>query len=284
MNRILFLMALAILAVSGPADAILGDLDRDGAVGFLDFFLFADNFGKEGPPDPLPDTVRIEIFDTTYVEQVVQILDTTYVEQTIFDTTYVQEIVQVLDTTRITLRDTVVVIDPVVGEYTTWEQVSSAIDIEDPIHGLRRVYIRHYSDTFRLGPDLPRREHQLFSMGYYEDGKIYTKTYLKPSGHLIKKRVNSYSVEVLYVEDRYIELIFDQEDNAEEIRYLYDTEMNVIDENFSSYWGGEKEWWYLTLRDDGDWDIEYSRDCCSSAQTLGTYTYTPLDFERELTR
>ena len=88
MKRILLI--LVIVAVSGPADAILGDFDRDGAVGFLDFFIFADNFGKEGPPDPL-DTVYVVTVDT--------------LRQTVRDTVITVE----MDTVWQTVRDTVTV-------------------------------------------------------------------------------------------------------------------------------------------------------------------------------
>ena len=37
-----------------------GDLNADGIVDFDDFFLFADNFGKMGPPDTAIDTVYVE--------------------------------------------------------------------------------------------------------------------------------------------------------------------------------------------------------------------------------
>ena len=58
--RIAILLAV-MLAMSGPASAVVGDLNRDGVVDLLDFFLLADNFGEEGPPEasdcigPLPD-------------------------------------------------------------------------------------------------------------------------------------------------------------------------------------------------------------------------------------
>ena len=49
---------IALLFISVPSYAILGDLNRDGRVDFADFFIFADNFGKEGPPEPV-DTLSV---------------------------------------------------------------------------------------------------------------------------------------------------------------------------------------------------------------------------------
>ena len=40
------------------ADAVLGDLNRDGVVDFDDFFILADNFGKRGSPEQI-DTVFV---------------------------------------------------------------------------------------------------------------------------------------------------------------------------------------------------------------------------------
>ena len=40
------------------ADAVLGDLNRDGVVDFDDFFILADNFGKRGSPEQI-DTVYV---------------------------------------------------------------------------------------------------------------------------------------------------------------------------------------------------------------------------------
>jgi hypothetical protein len=57
--RIAILLAV-MLAMSGPASAVVGDLNRDGVVNLKDFFIFSDNFGETGQPDasnctePLP--------------------------------------------------------------------------------------------------------------------------------------------------------------------------------------------------------------------------------------
>ena len=107
--RIVFI--LLCLSISS-SHAILGDLNLDGTVGFDDFFIFADNFGKSGSVD----TLRVEVFDTTFVEQVVEIFDTTTVEMTveifdttavtIFDTMEVDIAIEVFDTTLVTILDT----------------------------------------------------------------------------------------------------------------------------------------------------------------------------------
>ena len=44
--RIAILLAV-MLAMSGPASAVVGDLNRDGVVDLKDFFMLADNFGLE---------------------------------------------------------------------------------------------------------------------------------------------------------------------------------------------------------------------------------------------
>jgi len=48
--RIAFLLAV-MLGMSGPASAVVGDLNRDGVVDLEDFFVFADNFGETGQPE-----------------------------------------------------------------------------------------------------------------------------------------------------------------------------------------------------------------------------------------
>jgi hypothetical protein len=40
------------------AEAVLGDINRDGVVGFDDFFILSDNFGKRGSPEQI-DTVYV---------------------------------------------------------------------------------------------------------------------------------------------------------------------------------------------------------------------------------
>ena len=51
--RIAFLLAV-MLAMAGPASAVVGDLNRDGVVDLEDFFVFADNFGRRGQPETFP--------------------------------------------------------------------------------------------------------------------------------------------------------------------------------------------------------------------------------------
>ena len=48
--RIAILLAV-MLAMSGPASAVVGDLNLDGVVDLKDFFLLADSFGDTGPPE-----------------------------------------------------------------------------------------------------------------------------------------------------------------------------------------------------------------------------------------
>jgi len=66
--KVLAGVCLALLVV-GPAGAITGDLNKDGKVDFQDFFILAENFGKQGPVDP-PDTVIVVQVDTLTVVRV----------------------------------------------------------------------------------------------------------------------------------------------------------------------------------------------------------------------
>ena len=60
--RIAILLAV-MLAMSGPANAVVGDLNRDGVVNLLDFFIFSDNFGETGQPDVSDCTVTGPLVD-----------------------------------------------------------------------------------------------------------------------------------------------------------------------------------------------------------------------------
>ena len=77
-----------LMGVALPVWAVIGDLDKDGKVGFLDFFILADNFGKTGPLDPL-DTVVVVRVDT--------------LQQTVRDTVVIVRV----DTLLITRLDTI---------------------------------------------------------------------------------------------------------------------------------------------------------------------------------
>ncbi len=65
MNLILI---TTLLLWANVAYCVVGDLNKDGVVNFGDFFILADNFGKEGVPEP-PDTI---VYTSTEV-----IIDTT---------------------------------------------------------------------------------------------------------------------------------------------------------------------------------------------------------------
>ena len=64
------------LSVASQVFAVSGDLNLDGRVDFDDFFLFADNFGKEGPPD----TLRVVVIDSLVHVDTLEVLDTIEVE------------------------------------------------------------------------------------------------------------------------------------------------------------------------------------------------------------
>jgi len=78
------LISVLMLTWINTGHAIPGDLNLDGMVNFEDFFLFADQFGKEGAPDTLRitlhDTIRVTVFDTLELKTV---YDTVTVHDTI---------------------------------------------------------------------------------------------------------------------------------------------------------------------------------------------------------
>lgn len=85
------------------AQAVVGDLNRNGVVDFEDFFIFADNFGKEGSPEII-DTVKVAVYDTLKVTT----QDT--IEVTVYDTLVVEIENVVYDTLvidRATVFDTI---------------------------------------------------------------------------------------------------------------------------------------------------------------------------------
>ena len=90
MKRLHILTYLGVLAVFTPSvDALTGDLDLDGDVDFDDFFIFADQFGKEGPVTHAGvDTVFVTQRDTLerIIEREITIRDT--IVQTLLDTLY----------------------------------------------------------------------------------------------------------------------------------------------------------------------------------------------------
>ena len=57
------MLLLIALSTSVRVDAVIGDLNLDGKVDLVDFFIFADNFSAQGPPD----TLRVTVYDTVLV-------------------------------------------------------------------------------------------------------------------------------------------------------------------------------------------------------------------------
>ena len=45
-----------VLICAVPVHAVIGDLNLDGVVDLVDFFILADNFGREGAPEVCEDT------------------------------------------------------------------------------------------------------------------------------------------------------------------------------------------------------------------------------------
>ena len=67
----ILLSVILVAFIVPPVWAILGDLDRDGVVDFDDFFLFVDNFGKEGIPEPLDTVVVVQtVVDTVVIDSI----------------------------------------------------------------------------------------------------------------------------------------------------------------------------------------------------------------------
>jgi len=271
MNSWLYLL----MAIAVPAWCIPGDLDLDGDVDFDDFFFFADNFGKTGPPD----TLRVVVTDTLVGYMNVTIFDTTIV--TIHDT-IVTEIEQVV-------FDTVIVADPIPGEFTTREQALLVFDPFDPLDKLRWNFIRHFTENVRLGPGLERNIYGFMEITYFEDGKKIEKTYLKPSGHLFNIYTGSYATEVTFHEDGNVEFWYREINESGQYvtttRYLFDSETNVVDEILGGTCcvGGEQHY-YFTLQDGGTYTSESAKNEFSQGYTSKTYTYEPVNFDTELAK
>ena len=86
--KIITLLGLVVMVVmwTDGVNAIPGDVNCDGIVNFDDFFLLADNFGQEGPPEII-DTVEVMKYDTLTVEVQHVTYDTLEIEHvTLFDT------------------------------------------------------------------------------------------------------------------------------------------------------------------------------------------------------
>jgi len=124
MKWIKFLLSMVIVVLlAGSAYAILGDLNKDGTVDFADFFLFADQFGKSGPPES-PDTVVVVRKDT--LERIIErtVLDTVVVvrkdtleriiERTVSDTVVVVQKDTVIQAFERIVRDTVYRLLPII--------------------------------------------------------------------------------------------------------------------------------------------------------------------------
>ena len=47
----MLVMRVGVGLVARPATAVVGDLNADGKVDLQDFFILADNFGREGAPE-----------------------------------------------------------------------------------------------------------------------------------------------------------------------------------------------------------------------------------------
>ena len=282
---------LLIALTAWPVWSIPGDLDLDGKVDFDDFFILADNFGREGPPD----TLRVTVVDTLKVEKHVDVFDTTTV--TVFDTTFTEKIIDVFDTTAITVfdttvvnleetvYDTVVVLHPAVGDYTAEEQDNYISSADDPLEGMRESRINHYSNRFRLGPGLAMQEHNTILVYSFEDGQLIRREYLKPSGHILTEIAYGYEVEVLHTATGYFELKYGSFGQQEKT-YYYNADMEVVDIETDgySYSVQSYRWWYLTLNNDGTWTCEEGDTELDRPSFYERYTYAPVDFETELSK
>ena len=113
---------VVLLFAATTAWAIPGDLDFDGVVGFSDFFLFADNFGKEGPPD----TLRVVVFDTTAVSV------------TVYDTVDVEFVLPPADLTNVSRPDQLL-LNPDTGE-----PVQTILLVAEQGYDGDKVYVRTY--------------------------------------------------------------------------------------------------------------------------------------------
>ena len=203
------LIATLLLMWVSAGYAIPGDLNLDGVVDFSDFFIFSDNFGKEGSPD----TLRVVVHDTVRVV--------------------------VHDTLRIEIFDTVAVVDPVPTDFLSSEQIISRMDFLDLLDGLRAVEIEHKTlEQVRLGSDLARQDVNVMEVTYFDDGQMITKQYLKPAGHLLAWRTLGYRTEMVFQDPEagHFEFWFepfylagDAYSEPHEWQQVFDSSMAVID-------------------------------------------------------
>ena len=137
MKQLRMLTYLAVLTVFTPSvDALTGDLDLDGDVDFDDFFIFADQFGKEGPVDRVGvDTIYVTKTDTLerIIEREVTVRDT--IVQTLLDTVILERTVRDTVVQVVTRIDTVInrVEVPVPTNEVIPEEMASWTDVVNNI-------------------------------------------------------------------------------------------------------------------------------------------------------
>ena len=139
------LFLIILIAWVGPGQTIPSDLNKDGVVDFADFFLFADQFGKEGPPER-PDTVVQVRRDTIAVVQ----HDTLVINDTL-TIVHNDTIIQVrVDTV---LQDSLVVVETRLrqedGEFSLIDIVTYRYAAADTIH-IRGASIIVERDTIEI--------------------------------------------------------------------------------------------------------------------------------------
>ncbi len=195
------------------------------------------------------------------------------------------------DTLYVTVRDTVTIVHPIVGEYETWPDVYEVLDMSAPWEGLHLTDYYHGSDRFRLGPDLSFEEHRFVDVDLFEDGKWVNRRFLKPTGHVISERTRQYdTIEVRQLSDGTLEAVMFEHQYGEIIRYLYDENMNVIDTEFDSTgWGVFGEWYYYyEERKPGTYDSSRAQSRTeipySFSGFTGEATFAPIDLDSLLSR
>ena len=185
-----------------------------------------------------------------------------------------------------TVLDTVTVVNPIVQDYETWEEVFEVIDMVDPFNGLK--WILHGEITTRLGPGLALKEHRLAHVYYFENGKYRIKHFLKPSGHLYSESEKSYTViEIRQLDDGPMEVIAEMDFTAHGVRYLYDADMNVVGEEDNSSGGGTtygRRHYYFYPLGPGSWQIKQGVKETDPPSWWGEFDYAPIDMDEILGR
>lgn len=169
------------------------------------------------------------------------------------------------------------------------------INLSDPWNGLRETWSHHETVLFRLGPDHNLVNHNVVNVRYVEDMHSIRAKYLKPSGHIIEKRVwGAYEVlEASELPGGIIEALVYVAADITETRYLYDLDMNVVDTEETRSRGlvrDQAHYFYFEEKDDGTIWVRGAAsktdvpDLSFIMELAGIWTNEPFDWNLLLAR